>query len=224
MPEKEQTELPFIFIGIPTVRDWKKNFGTSMLALISHLYHLHSIGKIANFMVRCQCSSLLPLGRQIILDDAIKNGCTHILWIDDDTDFHPKAFDYMLSRDLDYVAANLIKKQFPITPTAQGVDGKIISSEGKTGIEEVAWLGLAFCLMKTKILEGMTRPHFGVTYCQESGEYVGEDTFLCEKIHDKGIKLYVDHDASNLCGHIGDFSYRYPAAIKMVKTETEEAA
>lgn len=203
---------PKIFVAIPSCRDWKAEFGSSMISLTSHLTLKLARGEIEGLGVRCQVASLLPLNRELLLSQAIDEGFTHILWIDDDTKFPHEVADLLLSRDVDYVAVNMCRKKFPISPIAQDFNGDVVESKGKTGIQEVSHAGLGMCMIKLECLKDIPAPRFEVLWLKNQNTYLGEDTYLCEMLKQKGVKLYVDHDASNMVGHIGDFAYGYPAS------------
>lgn len=165
--------------------------------------------ELKGMMIKCQLSSLLPAGRELLLEMAIKAGFTHILWIDDDTQFTTEAFDSLLSRDVDFVAANFCRKQLPLTYTALGLDGQPINSHGKTGVEEVLQIGMGMCLMNLDIFKDFPKPHFEVMWWDQVQQYVGEDIYLCYKLKQKGIKMYVDHEATAHTGHVGDYAYKF---------------
>lgn len=172
--------------------------------------------------IKCQLASLLPAGREMLLEMAMKDGFTHILWIDDDTQFNIEAVDHLLSRDVDFVAANFCRKQLPLTYTALGMDGQPINSHEKTGIEEVLQVGMGMCLMNLDIFREFPKPHFEVLWWEQAKQYVGEDIYLCYKLRQRGIKMYVDHDATAATGHVGDYIYKFERNI--VEDKKKEAA
>lgn len=203
---------PSIYIAIPTCRDWKAGFATSMLALTSKLTSDFYKGKIEGVHVNNQISSLLPWGRQLMLDDALKDDSfTHILWIDDDTKFNPSVIDSLLSRKLSFVAVNMCRKEIGSEGIAADENGKGIDSSGKHGIEEVSRTGLGMALMEISMLRKLKKPHFEIIWLEDRQTYMGEDDYLCGLIREAGFKLYIDHDASNMVGHIGDYSYGFTA-------------
>lgn len=203
---------PRIFVAVPSCRDWKAEFGTSMISLTSHLTGKIYKGEIGAFIIRCQLASLLSLGREMLLAQAIEEDYTHILWIDDDTRFPHSVIDTMLSRDVDFLAANMCRKKLPCSPIANGFDFKAIDSRGKTGIEEVWRAGLGLCLMKVSCVKEIPAPRFEVLWLEQAKTYLGEDCYLCEQLKEKGVKLHIDHEVSQLVGHIGDYAYGYPAS------------
>lgn len=208
-----------LFIGSPSCRDWKASFGSSMITLVSHLTVKYCKGELGELFICNQPASLLPLGREIILDRAQKQGATHILWIDDDTNFSTECVDSLLSHDLDYVACNMVRKKFPLTNTAYDKDNKPVSSIGKTGIEEVFHVGLGMTLIRMDVLNAIPCPHFEVKWLPELGTYQGEDMYLCDRLRANGVKMYVDHDASQFVSHVGDFHYETPKAEFPVKQQ-----
>ncbi len=213
---------PKIFVGIASARDWKLGFSTSMVHLTAHLCGLVYAKKLDNFAVRCQPASLLSISRDMLLQAAIDEGFTHILWIDDDTKFSSEAFDSMLSRDVDYVAMNFCKRTLPLTFCAHEL-GTLspIDSGKRTGLEEVYQVGLGMALIKLDCLRDIPKPRFEVKWNELAGQYIGEDLYFCHLLKSKGVKLYVDHYASVLASHIGDYEYTF---VQQVKVEEKEAA
>jgi hypothetical protein len=83
-----------------------------------------------------------------------------------------------------------------------------VSSIGKTGLQEVGWVGLGCCLLKlTDAVRAIKRPHFEVVWLEDTQSYLGEDYMFSEKLRHAGIKLWIDHDVSQQIGHVGDFKY-----------------
>lgn len=197
-----------LLVASPSNRDICPSFMVAMMNL--HL-RLHAIGvngkKCEVIMHLLANSSLLSAARQNALDAAIKENCTHLLMLDDDMVFPSDVVDKLTVHDLDFVAANYVSKGPTGKPTAVGLDGKIYSC-GKTGIEEVGWVGLGCCLLKlTDEIKAIPRPHFEVMWLEETSSYLGEDYYFCEKLRHNGIKLHVDHDVSQEIGHVGDYKF-----------------
>src|SRR5665213_1982144 len=187
----EQTkEKMKLYVGVPSCRDWKAGFGTSMIALTSMLTTMTNTGEIEDLAIHAQVSSLLSLGREILLTRAIDEGFTHILFIDDDTLFTNETVKSLISRDLDYVAVNFCRKQIPLSFCAVGLDGKQIDSTGKTGIEECMHVGLGMVLIKLSCLKEFPAPRFSVLWWEEAKTYMGEDTFFCHGLSERGVKFY----------------------------------
>lgn len=148
-------------------------------------------------------TSNLSRGRQHCLDLAIKDGYTHLLFIDDDMKFTNECFDLLLSRDKDFIAPNCVNAdRIPVT---EDFDGSYIHSKDKTGIQQIARTGLAFALIKMDKIKNIPRPHFEVRWANnhEGKEfYLPEDYYFCTKLTDHKIDLYIDHDAARKIVHI----------------------
>lgn len=227
------TGKPKIFIATPSARDWKVGFGTSMIHLTAHLMskvlpQYDKEGKLTKepeldgIYIACQPASLLSVSREMLLQRALEGNFTHILWIDDDTQFSEKAVDLMLSRDKDYVALNFCRRTFPLSFTAHelGTMSPIDSSK-RTGIEEVHQVGLGMALIRLECLKNIPMPRFQVQWNHATGTYIGEDHYFCQLLKMAGVNLYVDHDASVLARHIGDFGYTFPQVPHGLKEKTE---
>lgn len=187
-----------LLIGTPTNRDWSAKASKCLNALSRSLHQ-----KNISFASVIHQHSCLSHSRQLLLDMAVKDH-THLLFIDDDSYYNTQVYDSLQSRDLDFVAANFVRKQDEIYPLAIGLDDRLISSKGKTGIEKISRIGLGFVLIKTNVLKKIQAPHFEVLWSKKSKTYVTEDFYFCEKLKNHGIDLYVDHDASQHTGHIGE--------------------
>lgn len=212
---------PDIYIAIPTVRDWKPEFGVSMIALSHKLGQMARLGLIKGYYVNNKITSNLPKGRQAMLDDAIAGEFTHILCIDDDTQFDPVCLELMLSRNKAWVAANICKKIMGGGWIAAYDGGGKVDSTGKKGIERVGTMGLGFTLIQLDAIRSIPKPHFEFRWIEESQQYLGEDLYFCLKARQYGVDIWIDHDASNKINHIGSYGY---GAHDLTAADKEEAA
>lgn len=194
-----------LLIGTPSSRDWKFEFSISMLNLTNYLGRKGVNGQPCKVdMHLLAAASLLPAARQAIFDHAVSGGFTHLFMVDDDMKFPRDIIDRFAKHDVDFVAANYVSKGDNGRPTAMGA-GVTIHSAGVTGIKEVGWVGLGCCLLKmTDVIKAIPPPHFEVRWLPDRNAYLGEDLEFCEKMREKGVKIYVDHDVSHDIGHIGD--------------------
>ena len=180
-----------------------------MIGLTVHLMKLMRKGEIRGFYCQNKIASHLPKGRQMMLDEAMQGEFTHILFVDDDQSFTPECFDLMLSRKKPFVSANICKKSFTEGGWIAGRgDGTKIDSTGKTGIEQANTVGLGFVLIELDAIRATKAPHFQMLWIDDMKGYIGEDVYLCGKLkHEAGISPWVDHDASQIVGHIGTHAY-----------------
>lgn len=188
-----------LLVGIPTNRDWKLSFTTSVLELGFHLSRLNIEANIRPF-----ASSCLSQSRQSLLNMAIEKNFSHLLFIDDDMFFKMEALNHLLSRNKDFVAPNIaLRNTSPVRTNTVGANDTILTSVGKTGIEKIKLTGLAFTLINVEAIKKIPAPHFEVMWSNDINAYVHEDEYFCTTLRKHGIELYVDHDASRYIWHLG---------------------
>jgi hypothetical protein len=198
-----------LLVAIPSNRDWKVAFGQSLLGLAAHVFKLG----IETLFLPSINVSLLPLARQAYLNRAIEEDFTHLLFIDDDMKFSTEAFDFLISRNVDIVAANYTRKdnedEFKGVPlkTTASKDGMLLFSNNKSGCEKVDSCGFGFCLIKIDSIKKIPEPHFEIVWDKVEKRYIGEDTRFCEILNEHNIDIHIDHDASRHVSHIGDYFF-----------------
>jgi len=161
--------------------------------------------------------------RTELLEGALAAGATHVLWLDSDMRFPPDALLRLLQRDLPIVGINYAKREMPPSfvaikkvpdpddPSAKGQ--VLVTDEKSTGCEEVDALGFGCVLMETSALIGLPDPKVEpwFSYRQTaSGDTIGEDVYFCKYMLQErlGQRIFVDHDLSWDCAHLGAFSYK----------------
>lgn len=171
----------------------------------SRVYH-----KIIN-----EKGSIIPKGRQSLIDMAVKAKATHALFVDTDQTFPADAAHLMLQRHKPVVAANVATKSIPASPTARkksadwfGGD-KVYTDPSSKGLEEVWRIGFGMMLIDLSILPQLERPYFGLKWHEEIKDWTGEDWWFCERLEKAGIPIYIDHDLSRDVGHLGEFEYTH---------------
>ena len=191
-----------LFIAIPSNRGWSAWFGDSFSRLVKRLA-LEGV----DFEIDCLLnSSCLPRARSGSVKLARENNATHLLFLDDDMAFPNIIFTSMIGKKKPVVIANYPTKQsWDQKPTCIGLDGKRISSEGKTYIEQVKAGGLGIALIELSSLP--EEPLFSMPW--NGNDYLGEDVFFFMRLEEEGIPVYVDHDISNMIAHVGEYGYHF---------------
>ncbi len=59
------------------------------------------------------------------------------------------------------------------------------------------------------------KPHFEIVWHELKNDYISEDLYFTAKLGVNGVPVYIDHDASKLVSHIGDFRYNYDSMGKL---------
>lgn len=186
-------------------------FGSSFSGLIHRLALNQLGGKLKDYQLYTMTGvSILSRAREIAIRKAKEQGFTHILMLDDDMTFSPDVVDRLLSHDIPFVAANYCRK-VPGEPKSISFDmnGGSVDSNGKSGLEEVSFVGAGINLIRLDDIKDIPSPLFEVRWDEQRQDYWGEDMYFCAKLRNRGIKLFIDHDVSQQVGHVGDYEYKF---------------
>jgi len=158
--------------------------------------------------------------------DAMREGCSHILFIDSDMRFPQDLISRLLAHDLDIVATNCARRRMPTGPTAQVYrpDGErelVWSMPESKGLQEVHSVGMGVMMIKSSVFKALAEPWYETPWRHDKRGYIGEDVYFCRKARDAGFKIWIDHDVSKEIGHIGMFEFRHDHtwAIKDLEKE-----
>lgn len=163
--------------------------------------------------------------RQRLVEAALEQDADYILWLDSDMRFPPDTLVRLLNRDKDLVGANYSKRGFPpefVAVKSIQNDEQCVTGPDSEGVESVEALGFGVVLMRVSALldlhnpRGPEGPWFFFKWDEEKGSAFGEDVYFCELFRQAGHEIFVDHDLSKLCGHIGDFEFRVEHAWENV--------
>lgn len=147
-------------------------------------------------------ASLLPKHRRMTLQGAIAAGATHALCLDDDMVFPADTAERLAQHGLPFVGVNYQTKKG--TPSAITADEEHISSKGKTGIEQVGYIGFGVVFIDLEYLQKVPLPWFGVPWVPSRQSEIGEDYVFCLQWREAGFPIYVDHDLSQEVQHVTD--------------------
>ena len=188
-------------IGVPASGTWASGFGFSLVTMIGHFErsHVDVAPERRPEVVLIAIDGHLPDVRTRILGEAVRERCTHLLWLDSDMIFPPDTLHRLLRHNLPIVGANYPRRIFPHLPTAHyGGDpqGGVVWSEGLTGTEVVKHVGFGVCMMDMRLVDMIDPPYFVFAPDGNHGLTTrGEDVYFCEKaLRDAKVPTHVDHD------------------------------
>lgn len=156
-------------------------------------------------------SSVIHSIREQLADIAVKDNFDYIMFIDSDMVFEPDIIDRLMAHDKDIVSAMAFKRKAPFQPCfyskcrydIENHDFEIQSPVEWTENEllEIEGVGMACCLIKTKVLKETPKPWFFPF------EEFGEDLSFCIRARSQGFKIFLD--TSIQVGHLGTFEVNY---------------
>lgn len=162
----------------------------------------------------------IPVARQELAEEALAQGYTHILWLDSDMRFPSDILFRLLRHNKEIVGINYSSRKIPPRFTAikqvgrEGAEPQLcMTMPDSRGLEDVEALGFGALLMRTSVFQRLHDPagergHWFQTRWDEAlGQNIGEDVYFCELARKVGAMIFVDHDLSKDCAHIGSVEY-----------------
>lgn len=154
---------------------------------------------------------------------AIEVKADYIFMVDSDHKFPRNSLHRLLEHGKDIVAANCVTKTIPTKPTArqkaERVDGEMVISHGKTGIEKVWRVGTGMMLVHMGVFRNIGPAVFDMKWRPDVKTFQGEDWSMCEAMEKAGYDIWVDHDLSNEVTHIGPLHYLHSMSEAAMTTE-----
>lgn len=149
--------------------------------------------------------------RDNIVEVALQENCSHVLFIDDDMGFEKDCLNQAAMRKMPIVLANYRRKVPPGLFTARNADNtaSIITTEDSRSLEQCSFGGFGFCLIERQVLEAIPMPRFLMYYDAASKTYTTEDKPFFENVAKAGFKAFVDHELSKKVFHNGTFQYTW---------------
>lgn len=187
-----------ILIGIPTLSEIKADTVTSIFGAVNLLQ--------AEAVLHIYKTSLVHDARNKIVERALKEDFTHLLFVDDDMNFDKGGMQKLLDDDKDVVGGLYFRKVPPHHPNCMEMRGKRLRFPmvlPKTKLFEVFAVGMGLTLIKSEVLKSMKDRWF--FYNDIHGQTVGEDVYFCNKARNKGFTVWVDPTIP--IQHIGDYGY-----------------
>jgi hypothetical protein len=152
-------------------------------------------------------STYIHVGREFFLEASLKQGATHILWLDTDMSVPRETAVLLAMHEQPIVACNYVVRQPTGLFTAFREEQRIETLAHSQGLEAVDFCGMGAMLMRTDVVATLERPWFRHGINEHGGD-IGEDVGFCRALRDAGHTIYIDHDLSKEVGHIGQQTYR----------------
>jgi len=201
--EMKSVKLMVGLLTRDTMIHYKFHFST--LGLWGNLFQSGAVKLVSSFHI----GRGHPTDRNVIIEAAIEQGFTHVLFIDDDMVFPDDAAIRMLEHDVDICTGTAYQRAEPHAPCV------FVASPEKeiypidleiNGLIEIDTCGGYFLLIKLESIKNMEKPYFkwGDTelgYCMEASG-IGEDIYFGLKAKLAGAKIYCDTNID--IQHIGD--------------------
>lgn len=185
-----------VMIGVPTMEYARR----------ADFYDYLSIIQKPEGTMECKPHGQSPArNRNLIVEQALANNCTHILFVDDDMILPPDALLKMLAHNVDCVTGLYVMRNYPHKPVAftemfmNGLHSWVTLDEAihPDKLVEIKNAGMGCALIKTDVFKGWNKPFTLGEIHQDEWD---DDIVFWIKVRERGHKLYLD--PSIQCGHI----------------------
>lgn len=195
-PNPEKREIKVI-IGVPCADS------ASMKAHTAHSIGCNIIGSeglVIDFLLRISCD--IVSNRTWLVNEAIKRGATHLLFVDCDMLFPENALRQLLSHRKEIVGVEYNKREFPL----KGVYEPLTDiSKSATELYKAKHVGLGLTLIDLSVFDNMKAGWFNFGRDSQGALAIGEDVWFCNSARDAGHDVWIDPTIK--MAHIGEYWY-----------------
>lgn len=148
------------------------------------------------------------------LTQALAEGFTHFLSLDDDQTFPADVVERMLASAKPVLACNYRKKTDErVEYTCSDINGDMLNSTGRMGLEPITAMGMGMALIDLRAMAHVPAPYFAVIWNKDKGSYLIEDAVFSLLLREHNVALWCDHELSQDIGHVGEKEYRLPSVV-----------
>ena len=206
-----------VAVCTPTAGIVHASYTMSLVRMVLHYLQTPILGlenEERGIITQMQVGANISSNRDNMVEQAIKQECSHVLFIDDDMGFEPNCLNIMLARQLPVLLANYRRKIPPGLFTAVTKDRKeCLTTVDSTSLEECWYGGFGFCLIEISVLKSVQKPRFLMEYYPDSDTYTTEDYPFFNKVHAAGFPVFVDQEVSKRVTHNGTFIYSFDQTL-----------
>jgi len=195
---KDATRL---VIGVPSGDMIHADFAMSLVNLT-----LQSYMEGCSIAIINQKSSIIEVGRNQIVEQAVLQGADYLLMLDSDMLFPADIFLRMKKWDKAVVCCDAVQRRAPYNQVVQLEDGSKIDHENC--VEDIVKLkgaSTACMLIDMHKLAGIEGPWFVVEW--KDNKFLGEDYYFTKLLKEKGIDIWCDVALSKRIGHMGNKAF-----------------
>jgi hypothetical protein len=196
------TVAPKVMVAVPCGEMVQADFAYDLARMVGYTTLTRPAIQVLLYHIK---GTYLPRARATLANEAVAQGCSHILWLDSDMRFPKDTLLRLLEHGQAVVAANYPTRQPPFLPTAMDNDYQPVYTG--EGLAEVRACGMGVMLTSCEVFHKIGKPYFALGYNKKSDDYVGEDVFFCEAVRKAGLRVQVDWALSAEVAHCGAYTF-----------------
>lgn len=191
--------MKHIIVCVPTGDTVHTDFCLSVSALMARtaIDSLSGLQQVDLLNIR---TSVVEVGRFMIVRDALARGADATLFLDSDMVFPENTLARLLAHDKPIVGATYIKRRDPFDVLGTAIDD---IPPGAKGIAQMARMPFGCMLIRREVYDKVPRPWFQVDYIPEDDSFLSEDFWFCDRAREAGFDIWCDLDLSHDLGHCG---------------------
>lgn len=215
-----------LHVSVPCLGGIKAETAASLLAFTQKTKYPHSID--------IQKNTYIHYARNKAVMEAVKQGATHLMFVDSDMQFAPGDIDYLVEMNEDIIGGLYFGRvvPFPVAKmkhqTRNAMTNPISLPEEEQF--EVMALGTGFLLINMDVFKKMQPPFFFHSEPKDWGmeempfphNEIGEDVSFCLKAREHGFKIIADQSLNLI--HVGEKKVTKEDFQKWIKAEREAYA
>ncbi len=203
-----------VMIGTPSAGIVHAAYAMSLTKMILHYLQTPIFGmeqEPREMQAMMMVGANIGQNRDIIVQAALDNDCSHVLFIDDDMSFNYDCLNIAAMRQLPIVIGNYRRKVPPGNFTARNADNtaSIETTNESSSLEECSFGGFGFALIERKVFEAIPMPRFLMYYDHAGKTYTTEDKPFFEATAKAGFKTTEQGCSTTLWAHNGTFAYSW---------------
>lgn len=153
---------------------------------------------VIDMVLRRSCD--IVSNRTWLVQNAIKAGATHILFVDSDMLFPYDIIPKLLAHKKEVVGVEYNKREFPLKRLCEPLNER---TEDK--IYKAKYTGTGVLLVDLSVFKKMGSPWFNFGRGKEGQLVMGEDIWFCNTAREAGYDIWVDPTLQ--VKHIGEYIY-----------------
>ena len=196
--------IPKVVIGVP-VSDTDAMRALTAQAIGGAI--IGAGGIVIDMLLRRSCD--IVSNRTWLVNEAIRVGGTHILFVDSDMIFPSDIIPKLLAHKKEIIGIKYKKREFPIKWLYEAID-----SESETELFKVKYTGMGLILIDLSVFknpsfgarpDGKKNPWFNFGRDSQGALVMGEDVWFCNVARDAGYDVWID--PTLLIGHVGEYIF-----------------